>query len=176
MAVWFPLNNPIKPCSVLDKICWDTATTNIKITESYLSLKRQMWKTEHFLFRWTLSVLTQIYSETKVYTEIVCHKEYENFYKDNPFLHIYLPEMLRLILKENLFHFNGMHYLQNRGTAMGTKTAVLIPLPIFSWHILKQQLWAELSLQQQFGNATYTISRLYCRWEWRMIIAVTFPI
>ena len=33
MDVWFPLNNPIKPCSVPDKICWYTATTNIKITE-----------------------------------------------------------------------------------------------------------------------------------------------
>ena len=43
-----------------------------------------------------------------------------------------LPEMLRLILKENFFHFNGKHYVQNHGTAMGTKTAVLIPLPIFS--------------------------------------------
>ena len=39
--------------------------------------------------------------------------------------------MLRLILKENFFHFNGKDYLQNHGTAMGTKTAVLIPLPIF---------------------------------------------
>ena len=44
----------------------------------------------------------------------------------------YLPEMLRLILKENFFHFSGKHYLQNHGTAMGTKTAVLIPLPMFS--------------------------------------------
>ena len=33
--------------------------------------------------------------------------------------------MLSLILKENFFHFNGKHYLQNHGTAMGTKTAVL---------------------------------------------------
>ena len=33
MDVWFPLNNPIKPCSVFDKICWYTAATNIKITE-----------------------------------------------------------------------------------------------------------------------------------------------
>ena len=39
--------------------------------------------------------------------------------------------MLRLILKENFFHFIGKHYLQNHGTAMGTKTAVSIPLPIF---------------------------------------------
>ena len=44
----------------------------------------------------------------------------------------YLPEMLRLILKKNFFHFNGKHYLQNHGTAIGTKTEVLIPLPIFS--------------------------------------------
>ena len=33
MDVWFPLNNPIKPCSVFDKICWYSAATNIKITE-----------------------------------------------------------------------------------------------------------------------------------------------
>ena len=33
MDVWFPLNNPIKPYSVLDKICSYTATTSIKITE-----------------------------------------------------------------------------------------------------------------------------------------------
>ena len=39
--------------------------------------------------------------------------------------------MLRLILKENFFLFSGKHYLQNHGTAMGTKSAVLIPLPIF---------------------------------------------
>ena len=52
----------------------------------------------------------------------------------------YLPEMLRLILKENFFHFSGKHYLQTHGTAMGTKTAVSIPLPTFSWHILKQEL------------------------------------
>ena len=33
MDAWLALNNPIKPCSVLDKICWYTPTTNIKITE-----------------------------------------------------------------------------------------------------------------------------------------------
>jgi len=32
--------------------------------------------------------------------------------------------MLRLILKENFFHFNGKNYLQTHGTAMGTKMAV----------------------------------------------------
>ena len=32
--------------------------------------------------------------------------------------------MLQLILKENSFQFNGKHYLQTHGTAMGTKMAV----------------------------------------------------
>ena len=32
--------------------------------------------------------------------------------------------MLELILKENSFKFNGKHYLQTHGTAMGTKVAV----------------------------------------------------
>ena len=32
--------------------------------------------------------------------------------------------MLGLILKENSLQFNGENYLQKRGTAMGTKTAV----------------------------------------------------
>ena len=35
-----------------------------------------------------------------------------------------LLEMLRINLKENSFQFNGKHYLQTHGTAMGTKTAV----------------------------------------------------
>ena len=72
--------------------------------------------------------------------------------------------MLRLILKENFFHFSGKHYLQNHETAISTKTAVLIALPMFSWHILKQRLYAKLSLEQQFGIATYTISFPYGTW------------
>ena len=76
-----------------------------KSQKSYLSLKRQMWKTEHLLFGWTLWVLTQIYSKTMVYWNCLSQSIifYENFYKDNPFLDPthYLPEMLRLILKEN---------------------------------------------------------------------------
>ena len=68
----------------------------------------------------------------------IIFKAYKNFYRQ-PIRTHYLPEMLRLILKENFFHFSGKHYLQAHGTAMGTKTAVSIPLPAFSWHILKQQ-------------------------------------
>ena len=57
--------------------------------------------------------------------EIVC-KAYENFYKDNPPIAThYLPEMFRLILKEKSFQFNGKHYLQTLGTAMGTSTTIL---------------------------------------------------
>ena len=51
----------------------------------------------------------------------VVYRAYKNFDKDNfPIPTYYLREMLRLILKENSFHFTGK---QHR-TAMGTKTAV----------------------------------------------------
>ena len=56
--------------------------------------------------------------------DTVC-KAYESFYKENPPVPThYLREMLRLILKENSFQFNGKHCLQIHGTAMGTKMAV----------------------------------------------------
>ena len=110
-----------------------------KSQKSYLSLKRLMWKTEHFLFLGTLWVLTQIYSKTRVYWNCLSQSLWK-FLQRQPIPTHYLPEILRLILKRNFFHFNGKHYPENHGTAIGTKTAVLIPLPIFSWHILKQQL------------------------------------
>ena len=51
---------------------------------------------------------------------VVC-RAYKNLYKDNfPIPTYNLREMLRLILIENSFHFNGKHHR----TAMGTKTAV----------------------------------------------------
>ena len=100
MAIWFPLNNPIRPCSVFDKICW------------YLSLKRQMRKTEHFLFRWMLWVLTQIYSKTRVYWNCLSQSIWK-FLQRQPISTHYLPEMLRIVLKENFFHFNGKHYTYN---------------------------------------------------------------
>ena len=137
MDVWFPLNNPIKPCSLFDKICWYTAATNIKITEIIPFTEKsnvKKWKTEHFLFRWTLWVLTEVYSKTRVYWNCLSQSIWKFLHRKPTPTH-YLPEMLRLILKENFFHFNGKDYLQNHGTAMGTKTADLIPLPIFSSHI-----------------------------------------
>jgi hypothetical protein len=35
-----------------------------------------------------------------------------------------LMKLLKLVLTRNNFHFNGRHYLQFRGTAIGTKSAV----------------------------------------------------
>ena len=69
---------------------------------------------------------------TSLYTNIpqgegintVC-RAYENFYGEKtPIPTLSLREILRLILQENSFEFNGKHYLQTHGTAMGTKMAV----------------------------------------------------
>ena len=57
-------------------------------------------------------------------TNTVC-KAYEAFYKnDTPIPTNSLRGLLRLILQENSFQFNGRNYLQTHGTAMGTKVAV----------------------------------------------------
>ena len=117
---------------MLDKICWYTATTNIKITEIIPFTEKTNVKNRTFLvsmdvMRW---VLTQIYSKMRVYWNCLLQSIWK-FLQRQPIPTHYLPEMLRLILKGNFVHFNGKHNLQNHGTAMGTKTAVLIPLPIF---------------------------------------------
>ena len=68
------------------------------------------------------SLYTNIPQEEGI--EIVC-RTYETFYGNElPIPTHFLREMLRLILKENSFHFNGKNYLQTHGTAMGTKMAV----------------------------------------------------
>ena len=55
---------------------------------------------------------------------IVC-KTYETFHLNKPPIPtLHLRDMLRLILKENSFHFNGKNFLQTHRTAMGTKMAV----------------------------------------------------
>ena len=46
---------------------------------------------------------------------------------------------MKLILKENLFHFNGKHFLQTHGIAMDTKMAVAFSV-IFMAHVEKQLL------------------------------------
>ena len=68
------------------------------------------------------SLYTNIPQEEGINT--VC-KAYEDFYKNNTLIPTNsLCNMLRLILQENSFHFNGRNYLQAHGTAMGTKMAV----------------------------------------------------
>ena len=68
------------------------------------------------------SLYTNIPQEEGINT--VC-KAYETFYKnDTPIPTNSLRGLLRLILQENSFQFNGRNYLQTHGTAMGTKVAV----------------------------------------------------
>ena len=69
------------------------------------------------------SLYTNIPQEEGI--EIVC-RTYETFHGNElPIPTHFLREMLRLILKENSFHFNGKNSkLQTHGTAMGTKMAV----------------------------------------------------
>ena len=69
---------------------------------------------------------------TSLYTNIPADEgiefvtqSYTDFYKETPPIPVeYLKELLNLILKENSFRFDGQHYLQLHGVAMGTKTAV----------------------------------------------------
>ena len=56
MDFWCPLNNPIKPCSVDDKISWYTATTNIKIKEIIPFIDKTNVK------NWTFLVLMDVMS------------------------------------------------------------------------------------------------------------------
>ena len=111
MDVRFPLN-PIKPCSVLDNICRYIATSNIKITEIIPFTKKTNVKNRTFLFQWTLWVLTQIYRKTRVYWNCLSQSIWK-FLQRQPISTHYLPEMLRIVLKENFFHFNGKHYTYN---------------------------------------------------------------
>ena len=76
---------------------------------------------------------------TSLYTNIpqegitsVCNA-YENFHKNNPPIPTnYIKEMLRRILKENSFQFNGTeNYLQIHGTAMGTKWPLLSQISLW---------------------------------------------
>jgi len=68
------------------------------------------------------SLYTNIPQEEGIAT--VCNA-YERFHNNEPPIPThFLTDMLRLILQENSFQFNGKDYLQIHGTAMGTKMAV----------------------------------------------------
>ena len=66
---------------------------------------------------------------------IISHK------KPIPATHVHLGELMRLILKENFFKFNDLHFLQTQRIAMGKKLAVAFAV-IFMAHIEKQLLAA----------------------------------
>ena len=68
------------------------------------------------------SLYTNIPQEEGINT--VC-KAYQPFYRENtPIPTQFLRRILKPILQENSFEFNGKNYLQTHGTAMGTKMAV----------------------------------------------------
>ena len=92
------------------------------------------------------SLYTNIPQEQGIIT--VCGA-YEHFYKSNspiPTKHI---KVLRLIIEENSFQFNGKNYQQIHGTAMGTKMAVAfanifmadIETQILSKSIITPMIW-----------------------------------
>ena len=68
------------------------------------------------------SLFASQYHKTRI-LKSVCRAYAKNFYNPPSPKH-YMRQMLRLILKENSFQFNGKLYLQTHRTAMGTKTAV----------------------------------------------------
>jgi len=71
--------------------------------------------------------------------KVVCEYYEEHYQSKPPIRTSTLGEPMRLILKENSFQFNGKHYLQTHGIAMGTKMAVAFAV-IFRAHIEKQLL------------------------------------
>ena len=93
------------------------------------------------------SLYTNIPQEEGIDT--VC-REYEIFYRNEPPIPKQLLKWaLRLILQENSFQFNGKHYLQTHGTAMGTKMAVAfsnifmnkVETEILSQSLFKPLIW-----------------------------------
>ena len=83
------------------------------------------------------SLYTNIPQEEGI--KVVC-KYYNDHYQPNlPIPTSTLRDLMKLILKENSFHFNGKHFLQTHGIAMGTKMAVAFSV-IFMAHVEKQLL------------------------------------
>ena len=97
-----------------------------KVQESYLKDKTDFL---NFIEKTKVVKDTMLVSMdvTSLYTNIPQEEgiNNESFHLNKPPIPtLYLRDMLRLILKENSFHFNGKNYLQTHGTAMGTKMAV----------------------------------------------------
>ena len=83
------------------------------------------------------SLYTNIPQEEGI--KVVC-KYYNDRYQPNPPIPTStLGDLTKLILKENSFHFNGKHFLQTHGIAMGAKMAIAFSV-IFMAHVEKQLL------------------------------------
>ena len=67
---------------------------SIKITEIIPFTEKTNVKNRTFLVSMGVMSLDTQYTAKRGYIEIVCHKAYENFYKDNPLLHITCPKFL----------------------------------------------------------------------------------
>ena len=111
------------------------------------------------------SLYTNIPQEEGITT--ICHA-YDTFYTATPPIPThYLREMLRLILQENSFQFNGKDFLQTHGTAMGTKTAVSfanifiakIEAAIIDQHSTRPLLWKRY-IDEVFSYGTLTERKL----------------
>ena len=83
------------------------------------------------------SLYTNIPQEEGI--NVICHYYDEHYQSEAPIPTQTLGDLMRLILKENSFQFNGEHFLQTHGIAMGTKMAVAFAV-IFMAHIEKQLL------------------------------------
>ena len=98
--------------------------TYLKDTTDFLNFieKTKVQKDTMLVSMDVSSLYTNIPQEEGI--TIVC-KTYETFHLNKPPIPtLHLRDMLKLILKENSFHFNGKNFLQTHGTAMGTKMAV----------------------------------------------------
>ena len=83
------------------------------------------------------SLYTNIPQEKGI--EVVCNYYNDHYQPNPPIPTSTLGDLMKLILKENSFHFNGKHFLQTHGIAMGTKMAVAFSV-IFMAHVEKQLL------------------------------------
>ena len=124
-------------------------TSYLKDSTDFINFieKTKMGKRTFLVTMDVTSLYTNIPQEEGITT--VCNA-YEIFHKNNPPIPTnYIKEMLRLILKENSFQFNGKNYLQIHGTAMGTKMAVAfanifmayIETEILSKSVIKPLIW-----------------------------------
>ena len=91
----------------------------------------------------------------------IVRKTYETFYGNKfPIPTHLLREMLRIILKENSFHFNGKNHLQSDGTPMGTKWQYLA-------NILMVEVETDIINQSPYKPLIWKryIDNIFSRWN-----------